>query len=158
MRNDIKRSKGTMLTNYETCHSNTCLLKQLKNFIQIISRLSTGTNPEGHYVCSHVIYSFCQKRTSLKIWAIRSVGLKSLLKYMGHIAKNIIDFWICPSGNPLTGIYGGLTVCPALLSPDSNSRSLGERGRSSPSYFIVSFCELKQNIQSSLTIFIKPLL
>lgn len=56
-----------MLTNYETCHSNTCLLKQLRNFVQIISRLSTGKDPEGHYVRCHVIYSFCQNRTSLTI-------------------------------------------------------------------------------------------
>lgn len=62
MRNDIKRREGAMLTNYEACHANTCLFKQLKNFIHIISRLSRETNREGHHVCSHVIYSFCQNR------------------------------------------------------------------------------------------------
>lgn len=54
MRNDIKKSEEAMLANYEACHSNTCLFKELRKFIHMISRLSTGTNPDAHYVCGHI--------------------------------------------------------------------------------------------------------
>lgn len=67
----------------------TCVsLKQLRYLVQTTSRLSTGTNPEGHYVCSQIVYSLCQNRTSLKTQSIKLVRSKVLIKHMGQILKN----------------------------------------------------------------------
>lgn len=76
-----------MLTNYESCHSNICIFKQLRYLVQTTSRLSTGTNPEGHYVCSHIVSPLCQNRTSLKIQPIKLVRSKVLFEAYGTSIK-----------------------------------------------------------------------
>lgn len=87
MRNGVNRSGGAMLTNYEACHSNICIFKQLRYLVQTTSILSTGTNPEGDYVCSHTDYSLCQNRKSLKAQPIKSVRSKVLVEAYGTSIK-----------------------------------------------------------------------
>lgn len=43
-----------MLTNYEASYSITCLFKEL-NYLHYLKAIP-GTNPDGHYVCSHIIF------------------------------------------------------------------------------------------------------
>lgn len=67
MGNDIKKSEEVMLTNYEAGDSITCLFKEL-NYSHYLKAIP-GTNPDGHYVCSHIIFFFLVKieSTSLKV-------------------------------------------------------------------------------------------
>lgn len=72
MGNDIKRSEEAMLTNYEACDSNTCLLKEL-SFIHITSRLSQEQIQmvTMFVVILSLFFLVKIERTNLKVWPIK---------------------------------------------------------------------------------------